>query len=196
MKSIASLLLIGLALSFSSAQSGSSKSSAPDFSGTWKVDFSLSTARINFLDSLTFVISQKLPELRVKRMVTDKKQKERTDELIYHTDGRDGKISLLLSDDKWKSKTTLVGNTLVAKYTVMKWWGKGIEDFTTHRYYVDYKETWALSEDGNTLTITTEATARGNVPEFKVYLDPQNLSPVAKPYRKVFHRIPSDSATH
>jgi hypothetical protein len=141
----------------------------------------------------------------VKRIVTDKKQKERTDELIYYTDGRDGKISLLLSDygsvklnddDKWKSKTTLVGNTLVAKYTAMMWWGKGIEDFTAHRYYVDYKETWALSEDGNTLTITTEATARSNDPEHPVYLDPQSLSPVAKPYRKVFHRIPSDSATH
>ena len=140
------------------------------------------------MDSLTLVISQKLPELRVKRIVTDKKQKERTDEVIYHTDGRDGKISLLLRDDKWKSKTTLVGNTVVVKYTVMKWWGKGIEDFTAHRYYVDYKETWALSEDGNTLTITTEATARSNDPEHPVYLDPQSLSPVAKPYRKVFHR--------
>jgi len=190
MKAILSLLLMtGLALGYSAAESGSSVS-VPDFTGTWKIDRSLSTSRaLRDVDDLIFVISQNLPELRVKRVIKDKKHKERTSELIYYTDGRGEKISLLFGEgEKWKSKTTLVGNTIVCNFTVIVWRTKTY-DFNYDLYYHDYKETWALSQDGNTLTITTEVTVRNNIP---ILVEPPYRKPIlVEPFRKVFHKIPS-----
>jgi hypothetical protein len=149
----------------------------PDFSGTWKMDLDLSSPKaISDLDDLTLVISHNPLELHIKRIIKEKKHKERVSELTYLTNGRGERVSLLFGGEKWDSKTNWVNDTIVCKFTVTEYISAS-SDF----YYVDYKETWALSQHGNTLTITTEKTVR-NVQDFyrNTYKD--------ETYRRVFHR--------
>ena len=149
----------------------------PDFSGTWKVDLDLSTPKATSdLDDLTFVISHNPPELHVKRIIKEKKHKERVSELTYLTNGRGEKVSLLSGGGSWDSTTNWINDTIVCKFTVTDYIS-ATNDF----YHIDYKETWALSQHGNTLTITTEKTVR-NVQDFyrNIYKD--------ETYRRVFHR--------
>ena len=149
----------------------------PDFTGTWKIDRDLSTAKaVSDLDDLTFVISQKLAELHLKRIVKEKEHKELVSEVTYFTDGRGEKVSLLFGGEKWDAKTNWVNGTLVTKFTVTEYVSTS-SDF----FYLDYKETWALLQHGNTLVITTEKTVR-NVPDFYRPSYPDET------YRKVFHR--------
>lgn len=148
----------------------------PDFSGTWKLD--PAGKALKDLDDLTLVISQNSPELHVKRILKEKKHKERVSELTYFTDGRGEKISLLFGGEKWNSKTNWVGDTLVSRFSVTEYIS-ATNDF----YYRDFKETRALSQGGNTLTITTEITVR-NVPDFY-----RNIF-TAETYRQVFHKTP------
>jgi hypothetical protein len=150
---------------------------APDFTGTWKIDRDLSTPKaISDFDDLTLVVSQNNAELKVKRIIEDKKHKERVSEQAYFTDGRGEKVSLLFGTEKWNSKTNWVNDTIVCKFTVTEYISAS-SDF----YFADYKETWALLQHGNTLMITTEKTVR-NVPDFyrRNFTD--------ETYRKVFHR--------
>lgn len=152
----------------------------PDFTGTWKIDRDLSSAKtLVDLDDLTFVVSQSADELHVKRIIRDKKHKQHVNELSYFPDGRGEKVSLLLGSDKWNAKTNLINDTLVTKFTVTEYISTSSEFF-----YADYKETWALAQHGNTLIITTEKIVRG-VPDFyrNSYKD--------EAYRKVFHRAMS-----
>src|SRR5438067_4312394 len=101
--------------------SGATQAVVPDFSGTWKIDRTLSTAKaLNYFDDLTFVISQNIPQLKVLRIVK-KGRKEKSDELTYYTDGRGEKISFLaggFGGQKFDSKTNWLGIKLVSKFTV------------------------------------------------------------------------------
>jgi len=91
----------------------------PDFTGVWKIDRDHSTAKVlRDLEDLTFVISQNSPELHVKRIIKEKKHKERVRELTYFTDGRGEKISFLFGSEKWDSKTKWIDNTLVSRFTI------------------------------------------------------------------------------
>lgn len=171
------LLAIFLLLSTSPLTRCQVVDAPPDFTGTWKIDRDQSTAKaLKDLEDLTFVISQNSPELHVKRIIKEKKHQERVRELTYFTDGRGEKISFLFGGEKWDSKTKWVDKTLVSRFTVT-----GYIDTNMDFYYNDYKETWALSRDGNTLTITTEIAVR-NVPNFY-----RNIF-TAETYRKVFHK--------
>ncbi len=150
---------------------------APDFNGTWKIDRDLSTPKaISDFEDLTLVVAQNLPEFHVKRIIEDKKHKERVSEQTYFTDGRGEKVSLLFGSEKWNSKTNWVNDTLVCRFTVTEYIAA-----SSDYYHVDYKETWALLQHGNTLVITTEKTVR-NVPDF------YRRSFTDETYRKVFHR--------
>jgi len=149
----------------------------PDFTGTWKIDRELSSPRaMSDLDDLTLVVSQSLPELHVKRIIDEKKHKQRVSEQTYFTDGRGEKVSWLLSNEKLDSKTFWLKDSIVSKFTVTE-----CISTTSDFYFADYKETWELLQHGNTLVITTEKTVR-NVPDF--------YSPTytGETYRKVFHR--------
>jgi hypothetical protein len=128
----------------------------PDFTGTWKVDRNLSSPRVvRDLEDLTLVVSQISLQLHVKRVIKEKKHKERVSEVTYYTDGRGEVISFLFGNEKVKSKTNWVDGTLVSRYRVSGFINSDV-------YYRDYTETWTLSDDGKTLTINTEIKV-GNV---------------------------------
>jgi hypothetical protein len=154
----------------------------PDLSGTWRLEKNLSTIKglpdmddYKSVDELTFVISQTPSMLVVKRIIKERKHKERVSELTYYTDGRGEKGSFLFSNDKWKSKTNWVDGALVSKFTVT-------DRFMSEFYYSDYKETWSLSKDGEVLTVTTEIAVR-NVPSLL------KNRVTSRTRRKVFQRI-------
>lgn len=178
---LALVTLMALAFVVDASKIGrSTQIAVPDFSGTWKIDRTLSTAKaLNYFDDLIFVISQNLPQLKLKRIVK-KGSKEKFDELTYYTDGRGEKISFLaggFGGQKFHSETNLVGTKLVSKFTVT-----GYISTNADFYYQDVTEIWELSNDGKTLTITTENNFR-HVPDFyKRDYEPQT-------YRKVFHKI-------
>jgi hypothetical protein len=138
--------IVAIVVSLLSCVSGTATpmQTRPNFTGTWKIDRALSDApALKDLDDLTYVISYTAPQMHVVRVIKEKKQAERTSELVYYTDGRGENISFLFGHDKWKSKTTWVEGTLVSKFP------------TDSR---NYKETWSVSVDGNTLTVVTEIT--------------------------------------
>jgi hypothetical protein len=141
----------------------------PNFTGTWKIDRALSDApALKDLDDLTYVISYAAPEMRVRRLIKEKKQAESTSELVYYTDGRGENISFLFGHRTWKSKTSWVGNTLVSKFRV---------DLSA------YKETWSVSVDGKTLTVFTEIIGNASNRDWL-----RNITPTS--YRKVFQKTP------
>jgi hypothetical protein len=146
----------------------------PDFTGTWKVDRNLSSKSVKDLEDLTLVVSQTSFELRVKRVIKEKKHGERLSEVVYYTDGRGEVIPSLFSDEKLKSKTIWVGGNLVSRYRVSRFIGNDV-------YYQDCAETWTLSDDGKTLTVNTEIKP-GNVPMlYRNILTPWS-------YHRVFHK--------
>ena len=150
----------------------------PDFSGTWKIDKSQTTwEHLRDLDDLTFEISQDQSAVIVKRIITEKKHKPRVSELTYYPDGRGEKVSRLLSNLKFKSKTIWVNQTMVTKFTVSEY-----ESTSRDFYYFDFQETWSLSNDKKVLTISTEVAAR-NVPRFLRNTITSNS------YRKVFRLV-------
>jgi len=132
----------------------------PDFSGTWKINRNTSTySGLKDLEDLTFVITQHPPVLDVKRIIREKKHRERISELTYYTDGRGEKVSFLFSDQKWNSKTICVNSEIVSTFTVPQY-----ESLTSDFTYYDYNEVWSLSRDGKLMTITTNIRVR-NVPD-------------------------------
>jgi hypothetical protein len=128
------------------------------------------------LDGLTLIISQNEPVLNVKRILKEKKHKERTSELTYYTDGRGEKTRLLLGGEKIDSKTLWIDGRLVSTFTVTEYISASSEF-----YLRDYTESWELSEDGKVLTITTEIAVR-NVPHFY-----RNIF-TPETYRRVFRK--------
>jgi len=133
----------------------------PDFSGTWKIDRNTSTySGLKDLEDPTFVISQHPAVLEVKRVIREKKHRQRISELTYYTDGRGEKVSFLFSDQKWNSKTIWVNGEMVSTFTVPQY-----ESLTSSFTYYDYKEVWSQSRDGKLMTITTNIRVR-NVPDW------------------------------
>ena len=167
-----------LAISIQFFQAQPAIEAAPDFSGTWRIDRNLTTyEHLRDLEDLTFVVTQTESVVVVKRIIVEKKHKPRISELTYYPDGRGEKVSRLFNNQKFKSKTNWVNQTMVTKFTVSEY-----ERLTSDFYYFDFQETWSLSSDKKVLTISTEVAAR-NVPNF--------LRDVitSKSYRKVFRRI-------
>ncbi len=174
MRSLILSLLVAIALSPFHSFSVAARVPAPDFTGTWKIDPKLSNApALKDLDDLTFVISYNSPELRVVRLIKEPKKKERKSEVIYYTDGRGEKTSFLFGGDRFNSKTTWEGNIMVSKFPVSNY-----NPSTSAFDYRDYKDTWALTPDGLTLTVTTEIAVR----------NPSRNSGASQTYRKVFHK--------
>src|SRR5260370_2815998 len=122
-KSVVYLLIV---LSVSTLLPPRSSSSAihqnkPNLSGTWVLDMSLLECDCDkndlVYDNLALDISYHEPELKITRKITKKKQ-ERSQEVIYYTDGRGEKnpdIESITGKPFIKSKTKWEGNTLVSK---------------------------------------------------------------------------------
>lgn len=172
------LMTLSVASGISQTTSDASAPS-PDFSGTWELDRKLSTNHRNLsgFEEMIYIISQKESTLRVARTMKTKK-KERTQELIYYTDGRGEKNPIMYGGEKRKSKTSLSNGKLISKYTLSLWISS-----TNDYYNQDARDSWELSRDGNALIITTESSEIRNLPDF--------LRDVFKPetYRKVFKRV-------
>jgi|SRR5215207_703272 len=131
----------------------------PDFSGTWVLDLKKSgfrdvrSPRAVTLPT-TLVITHGEPEVRVTRKFSEAYGEERGGEIVYYTDDRGEKNTLVGSDrvslsgtieshTKWKGKRLVIRGTeyLVAFGDTNK---------------LDFAERWELSADGNTLTQTKE----------------------------------------
>ena len=137
--------LFGLCLVLVPVLPSTTSVSSTDFSGTWKIDKTSSTyQRLNGFDDLTFVVTQTAQAVNVKRVIKQKNQKEKVNELTLYPDGRGEKVSLLMTNQKWDSKTTWVNGNLVTRFTVTVY-----ESTSSDYIRYDYKDTWSLSKDGN-----------------------------------------------
>jgi hypothetical protein len=131
----------------------------PDFSGTWVLDLKKSgygdahSPRAVTLPT-TLVITHGGPEVRVTRKFSGAYGAERGGEIVYYTDDRGEKNTLVGSD-----RVSLSGE--VESHT--KW--KGARLVIRGREYLvtfgdtnsfDFTERWELSPDGTTLTQTKE----------------------------------------
>jgi hypothetical protein len=131
----------------------------PDFSGTWVLDLKKSgygnvrNPRAVTLPT-TLVIAHGEPEVRVTRKFPEAYSEERGGEIVYYTDGR-GEKNTLVGRDRVSLSGTIESHT--------KWKGKRLVIRGTD-YLVafgdtnsfDFTERWELSADGNTLTQTKE----------------------------------------
>lgn len=147
-----SLLLVTLCL----AQGGGKRLgrlSKPNFSGTWVLDINesdLDGPKSNLIyDSLTLIISHQDPELKITRKIA-KKKKERSQEIVYYTDGRGEKNSSFNKKETVQSKTHWEGDILVAK---------GIASTPTSGDVImsDITDKWELSADGISLMQTSSS---------------------------------------
>lgn len=146
------LLFITLCLAQGSKESFS-RLSKPNFSGNWVLDMNESyfdgPKSDLIYDSLTLIISHQDPELKITRKLV-KKKKERSQEVIYYTDGRGEKNSSFNEKETVQSKTYWKSNILVTKGTVSTpAFGDVIMSDTTDK--------WELSADGNTLIQTSSS---------------------------------------
>lgn len=150
-----------------------------DLSGTWEFDRNLSSKHesISRLEEMVYVISENGATLKVQRTITARK-KRRVQALTYYTDGRGEKNPTIYGGDKRKSKTSITDSKVISKYT-LSWWAS-----STHEYYNQpAQDTWEVSKDGQTLTITTESGDIPNLPEFLRTIFK------AEKYKKVFRRV-------
>ena len=151
----------------------------PNIAGSWEFDRKLSSKHesISKLPDMLYVISQNGTMLKVQRIVTVGK-KQRVQELTYFTDGRGEKNPLIYGGEKRKSKTSIADGKIISTYK-LSWWAS-----STHEYYNQpAQDTWEVSKDGETLTVTTESGEIPNLPDF--------LRTIFRPerYQKVFRRV-------
>lgn len=144
-------------LSVAFAESGevAKVQSKPDLSGTWTLDMSSSdfggTPRKDLLyDAITLIIVHSDTELKIVRTMF-KKKSERSQELVYFTDGRGETNPTMDGKDRVKSITRWDGPVLMsisigAPHVFMP----GIS------HHVESTDKWELSAADNTLVNTTE----------------------------------------
>jgi hypothetical protein len=137
------LLTIGLASAQSIAPAPVVQTN-PDFSGTWRLDMSASDfggpKEGLVYDGLTLTIIHHDPELRITRRIF-KKKRERSQEVVYFTDGRGESNPPIEGSGTIKSKTRWDLNRL-ASHAVMRVPGT---------LTIESIDRWELSSDGNTL---------------------------------------------
>lgn len=149
----------------STAQEKKTKDKAkarPDLSGTWTLDKEKSrpqTAGLylfrkkfdpNSVPDITLVISQHDVEIKIARR-TKTKDEEQSQEIVYHPDGREEMIPLIIwngREVKAKSRASWSGNTLVARHLVRE----SLDEYDAG-FEVIFE--WKLSKDGKTLSQIT-----------------------------------------
>ena len=162
-------------------QKRSAPQSHPDLSGTWRLDKTRGNYRRYNPEvadgGLTLVVTQAEPEIRIARKFVLEGQ-ERTQALVYYTDGRGEANPTMMTNDLIRTETKWQGRKLVTRFTTRN----TLRGVTVD---VDTTETWALSADGQTLTVTTSvAPPRGSQPN--LIFVPADLEDI----KKVFTRVP------
>lgn len=174
----------------------------PDFSGNWKLNKSLSGEQKD-LDDLIDVrlkisaIGQKIEVIRTLQF----QNKDKTSKLVYYTDNRGEKNPKFRGFGKLKTKTYWSNYMIlpifpiyqmVSEYTIKKdaqtvHMFLSDKDKPSRAYVQKATDTWDLSADGKTLTITTEI----NKAELEKSLLETEITkaPKANSYKKVFEKI-------
>jgi hypothetical protein len=140
------------ALRGEAGKQATSKSSKPDFNGTWVLDHAKSyfgrmgqrMADVN----VTLYIWHKEPELRITRKL-EINGGEQARDFTYFSDGRGETNPNVFSNGEVKSKTKWEGLKLVSKASTSFQAPR-----TNEVYFTDTTEKRELSGDGKTLTIT------------------------------------------
>lgn len=132
------------------ARNGASSAKNPNLSGAWMLDLAKSELgqprRDLVYDDLTLIIFQNDPELKITRKVV-KNKKERSQKLIYYSDGRGESNPGIDSNDTVKSETRWAGDVLISE-SVHRVVGAGaVFSFET-------TDKWELLDDGKTLVYT------------------------------------------
>ena len=176
---ILAVALITLNLFSGNALTAQTSDPITSISGAWVFDQNLSSKHesISRIDEMRYVISQNGAILKVQRTITAGK-KSRVQGLTYFTDGRGEKNPTIFGGEKRKSKTSVTDGKVISKYT-LSWWAS-----STNEYYKQpAQDTWEVSKNGQTLTITTESGEIRNLPEFL-----RTIFKTEK-YQKVFRRV-------
>ena len=185
-KSVAGLFLCALlsCAAPSRAQSNSKKTAArdrPDFTGTWVLDASAGNyGRFNpeaARGGVTLVVTHREPEITVTRKFVVGGQ-ERTQQLVYYTDGRGESNPAMTAEQFFKSKTKWSGRKLVTTISNRAYAG-------TNAQFIDTEEKWELSADGDTLTLLTSTRPPPNTSNMALLILAE-----AEPVKKVFRRAP------
>lgn len=151
----------------------------PDLSGVWVLDIS----RGNFdkfnhelaKGGITLIVSEHEPEIKITRKFRVE-GKERTQELIYYTDGRGETNPAMTIDYLIKSKTNWDGRKLVSRST-------NSTMTRGHRIHVDTVERWELSTDGQTLIHTTSLSPLVDVSGPGIFV-PANTEDIKKVFKR------------
>ena len=154
----------------------------PDLSGTWSLDFSASDFGVPKdevpYDKLTLIISHNEPELRITRRV-GKKAKERSQTVVYYSDGRGESNPLISGGPPVKSKTAWRGNILQVIGSTRGFVSGGGETMEMH-----VTDEWQLSPDGNTLTYSSSTVSTVSALGGKVV-----VGPIPQKIKRVFRRV-------
>ena len=162
-------------------QKGPAPQGHPDLSGTWRLDKSRGNFRrynAELADGgLTLVVTQAEPEIRIARKFVLEGQ-ERTQALVYYTDGRGEANPTMMTNELIRTKTKWQGRKLVTSATTRN----VLRNVTID---IDTTETWALSADGQTLTVTTSTTPPRSTQPNMIFVPGD-----AEEIKKVFTRVP------
>ena len=162
-------------------QKGPAPQGHPDLSGTWRLDKSRGNFRrynAELADGgLTLVVTQAEPEIRITRKFVLDGQ-ERTQALVYYTDGRGEANPTMMTNDLIRTETKWQGRKLVTRFTTRN----TLRGVTID---VDTTETWALSADGQTLTVTTSVAPPRFAQPSAIFVPGD-----AEEIKKVFTRVP------
>lgn len=154
----------------------------PDLSGTWVLD--RKKADLTRFDrdlrrgGITMIVQHLEPEIKITRKFKSE-GKDRTQDLVYYTDGRGEKNPGLVTKDMvTESRTLWDGNRLVSKSLSRMRTSQGILE-------IEGLQKWELSADGRTLTqIITHGNLRSN---------PGGHLPIMfapPPEKRFFNRVP------
>jgi hypothetical protein len=154
------------------------KQFAQKFSGAWKLNKEKSAKNKSLarFEEWSMQIRQNKGAIKIIRTMKIK-GKARTDELIYYLDNRGEENPTGFGEEKRKTMTLWTDGKIIMRFTLSTY-ANG--DFLKQ----DIADTWEVSSDGHTLTITTEAgNERGNMSQRNTVFQPSL-------YQKVFDRVP------
>lgn len=174
----------------------------PDFSGNWKLNKSRSSEQKDLNDLIDVRLNISATEQKVEVVRTLQFQnKTKTSKLTYYTDNRGEKNPKFRGSGKLKTQTYWSNiivipifpiYQLVSDYTIIKD-AKTVhmflsdEDKPSRVYTQKATDSWDLSADGKTLTITTEI--RGAEIERSPLETEIGKTPKSDLYKKVFDKI-------
>lgn len=173
------LLVIALqGNSYAQNQGAFGQQFADKFSGTWKFNKEKSARNQSLarFEEWRMQISEDQSAIKIIRTLVIK-GKARTDALTYYPDNRGEENPTGFGKEKRKTTTLWTDGKIVMRFTLSTFVDG---DFLKQ----DVAETWEVSDDGQTLTITTEAgNERGNMSGRKPIFELSS-------YRKIFERLP------